>query len=172
MPNMGKALSQHNAKLARSQGREEASGCTGRDCCAAGGAGCPLQGNCKVEGVVYGATVTDESTGDKETYTGLTEGRFKTRFNSHAGNFRNRNQQHKTTLSTHVWKLKDMGRPYRVTWTILARARGFNTSTGVCRLCLVEKFFIMFHRETASLNSRREIYSSCRHRRGKLLANS
>ena len=122
--------------------------------------------------MVYGATVTDESTGDKETYTGLTEGRFKTRFNSHAGNFRNRNQQHKTTLSTHVWKLKDMGRPYRVTWTILARARGFNTSTGVCRLCLVEKFFIMFHRETASLNSRREIYSSCRHRRGKLLANS
>ena len=75
-------------------------------------------------------------------------------------------------MSTHVWRLKDKGRPIRVTWTILARARGFNTSTGVCRLCLVEKFFIMFHRETASLNSRTEIYSSCRHRRGKLSINN
>ena len=122
--------------------------------------------------MVYGATVTDESTGEREIYTGLTEGRFKTRFNAHMGNFQHRNQQHKTTLSTHVWRLKDKGRPYRVSWTILARARGFNTSTGVCRLCLVEKFYIMFHRETASLNKRMEIYSSCRHRKGKLAVNN
>ena len=39
----------------------------------------------------------------------------------------------------------------------------------MCRLCLKEKFFIMFAPATASLNKRNEVYNSCRHRASKLL---
>ena len=40
----------------------------------------------------------------------------------------------------------------------------------MCRLCLKESFFILFHPETASLNKKNEIYQSCKHRHFKFLA--
>ena len=130
-----------------------------------------LDGNCLVRGVVYAATVTDLATGKVETYTGLTEGTFKGRWDGHKGSMKNRGQN-PTTLSTYVWKLKDRGSPYTITWAILTRAAGFNPTTGLCRLCLKEKYWIMFHPETASLNARREVYSACRHKRNKLAISS
>ena len=72
-------------------------------------------------------------------------------------------------LSAHVWELKDKGHTYTITWQILARASSYNPSSGMCRLCLKEKFFIMFAPATASLNKRNEVYNSCRHRASKLL---
>ena len=77
-----------------------------------------------------------------------------------------------TRLSDHVWKLMDKGSPFTITWQILSRASSFNPSSGLCRLCLKEKFFIMFKPATATLNKRNEIYASCRHRTSKLLAKS
>ena len=76
------------------------------------------------KGVVYGATVTDLSTGEKETYTGLTEGTMRDRISKHKSNCRHKDQPG-TRLSTHVWKLKDRGAPYSVTWQILSRASSF-----------------------------------------------
>ena len=84
------------------------------------------------------------------------------------GNVRNRNQGG-TRFSTQVRKLVDKGASYTVTWQILARASSFNPTTGMCRLCLKEKFLIMFAPTTASLNMRSEIYSACRHKASKLL---
>ena len=52
---------------------------------------------------------------------------------------------------------------------ILARASSYNPSSGMCRLCLKEKYWIMFAPATASLNKRNEIFNSCRHRASKLL---
>ena len=40
----------------------------------------------------------------------------------------------------------------------------------MCRLCLKESFFILFHPETASLNKRTEIYQGCKHKQFKFLA--
>ena len=40
----------------------------------------------------------------------------------------------------------------------------------MCRLCLKESFFILFHPETASLNKKNEIYQSCKHKYFKFLA--
>ena len=68
--------------------------------------------------------------------------------------------------------LKDKGSPFTITWQILSRASSFNPSSGLCRLCLKEKFYIMFKPATATLNKRNEIYASCRHRTSKLLAKS
>ena len=69
-----------------------------------------------------------------------------------------------------MWQLKDRGAPYTVNWQILSRASSFNPTTGMCRLCLKEKYLIMFAPVTASLNKRSEVYSSCRHRVSKLLS--
>ena len=61
-------------------------------------------------GVVYGDEVTNTNTGEKETYTGLTEGTMRDRIGKHEGNCRNRHQLG-TRLKSHVWKLKDQGSP-------------------------------------------------------------
>ena len=63
-----------------------------------------------------------------------------------------------------IWKLKDKGIAHEVTWSILATASGYNTTTKQCRLCLMECWFILFKEELATLNRRQEIFSSCRHR--------
>ena len=118
------------------------------------------------KGVVYGAEVTELITGSKETYTGITDGTIRDRIAKHHGNFRHRHQPG-TRLSDHVWKLKDQGFSYSITWQILARARSYNPSSGMNCLCLKEKFLNMFAPATASLNKRNE--NTCRNRAGKPL---
>ena len=83
--------------------------------------------------------------------------------------FNNQEDRNKTTLSAHVWKLKDEGRPYEIQWDIMDRAKTFNPISRKCRLCLKEIFYIMFKPESATLNSRNELYNTCRHRKQKLL---
>ena len=82
------------------------------------------------------------------------------------GNFRHTEGRSETTLSQYIWKLKDNNTEYLINWKILARGRGYNQSTKSCRLCLLEKHFIMFEPEGASLNRRTEMFSSCMHRKG------
>ena len=164
MPNMAQQMNQHNAKVSRGEQVEPSGGCNGHR----GGRQCPLPGNCMAKGVVYGAEITDLSTGLKETYTGLTDGTIRDRISKHESNCRNRDEPG-TRLSAHVWKLKDRGAPFAITWQILSRASSFNPTTGMCRLCLKEKYLIMFNPAMASLNMRSEVYSSCRHRVSKLL---
>ena len=167
MPNMAQAIKQHNNKVLGGDQVEKSGGCNGHR----GGRQCPIPGNCMAKGVVYGAEVTELTTGSKETYTGITDGTIRDRIARHEGNFRHRHQPG-TRLSDHVWKLKDKGSPFTITWQILSRASSFNPSSGLCRLCLKEKFYIMFKPATATLNKRNEIYASCRHRTSKLLAKS
>ena len=163
MPNMGQQLKQHNAKVLKGE-QQPTGGCNGHR----GGRQCPIPGNCLAEGVVYTAEVTDSTTGKKETYTGLTDGKIRDRIAKHEGNCRNRHQPG-TRLSSHIWQLKDQGHSYTTSWKILTRASSFNPSSGMCRLCMKEKFHIMFSPATATLNLRGEVFSSCRHRQAKLL---
>ena len=67
---------------------------------------------------------------------------------------------------THTHKLIREGIDFTITWDILERRlAGYNTSSKACRLCLLEKYHIMFTPGVATLNRRRELFSSCRHRR-------
>ena len=85
-----------------------------------------------------------------------------------------------TTLSKYIWSLKDPDDcnvepcpnkiEWKIEWKILARAKGYNPITGVCRLCLKECYFLLFKTETASLNKRGEIFTPCPHRKFKFLA--
>ena len=63
----------------------------------------------------------------------------------------------------YVWHLKDHNVSYNLKWSVVARGSDFNPATGICRVCLLEKFFIMFKPEGASLNQRSEFFTHCRH---------
>ena len=79
-----------------------------------------------------------------------------------------------TGLSKYVWKLKGNQPhpiPYEVEWSILAHAKPFDPVTGVCRLCLLEAYYIMFDPEDCTLNTREEFWGSCPHRKKFLLTN-
>ena len=130
-----------------------------------GVANCPLSGECiSEENIVYTCKVTRLDNSTYETYTGLTMGTFKKRFNAHNSDFRHSKYRKKTMLSKYVWHLKDNNIPYELSWSILGKAKSFNPVTGVCRLCLLEKYFIMFNSKDATLNSRDELYNPCRHK--------
>lgn len=132
---------------------------------------CPLDGNCLTPGVIYQATVTRQDNHKDETYIGLMEGPFKTRFNAHICSFRNEHQRSATTLSQYIWSLIDKKVQYSTKWKILARAKSYSTSSKRCNLCLTEKYFIISKPAMSSLNNRNELVSSCRHKRKHLLCN-
>ena len=128
-----------------------------------------MPGECQTKGVVYKATVTkvDEANGNTtETYTGMTGGTFKKRHYGHVGDMKEEKEKKGTTLSKHVHKLKREGASFNISWAITERGlSGYNQTSKACRLCLLESYHIMFSPGAATLNSRREIFSSCRHRR-------
>ena len=138
--------------------------------CQGGANNCPVEGKCQTEGVVYRATVKETVSGRQETYTGMTGRSFKDRLYEHRTSM-NKKSQKQTKLSSHVWKLKDEGKDYTIKWRILDRAPTFNPITRKCRVCLKEKFYIMYDRGGSSLNKRQEVFNSCVHRGQKLLGN-
>ena len=58
---------------------------------------------------------------------------------------------------------------YSLKFKQLAQASAFNPVSGMCRLCLTEKFFTMFKPEGANINQRSGFYSVCRHKTKQLL---
>ena len=74
---------------------------------------CPLDGNCLTKCVVYKTTATETTSNNQETYIGITENEFKTRFNLHKSSFKLEN---KRTLSEHVWKLTNKNINFNIKW--------------------------------------------------------
>ena len=171
MPSLSKIIAGHNAKVVANNGEELPvqrpfnSNCN----CRGGTTKCPMEdARCKDASVLYQATVEEEGKPD-QTYTGVAATSWKIRYGNHKSNFTHSAQRVKSSLAGHIWKLKDEGRQYALKWRTLARLPTYNPSTNSCRLCLMEKFTIMFKPELASLNQRDEFFTHCRHREAKLL---
>ena len=103
------------------------------------------------------ATVTRTDTNTTETYTGATYRSFHKRYLEHMNDMRNPARDG-TTLSGHIWYLKGLQVPYTIKWEIAGRAQPFNPASGQCRLCLLEKYYIMFNKDGASLNQRTDFF--------------
>ena len=123
-----------------------------------------MEGNCLIDSVIYRAEVKDENSNSK-TYTGLTSNTFKMRYYGHRQSFEKEKLQHSTTLSSYIWDLKEKNIGFDIKWTAIDRAPRFNPITKKCRLCLKEKYYIIFQPEGAQLNERSELFSTCRQRR-------
>ena len=118
--------------------------------------------------MVYKATV--ETQEGSESYTGLTEKDFKSRWSNHKHLFQNEEQKNATELSKHVWKLHDRNINHRIKWDIIGRARPYSNQSKQCNLCLLEKYHIICVQENATLNKKSELVSTCRHTRKFLLS--
>ena len=164
LPNVGMQIAQHNSKILKKTNNQEkpedSCNCQIKD-------ECPLPGKCTTAQVIYQATVTTQNT--KETYIGLTCRTFKERFYSHNSDFTHEDQKTSTTLSTHIWNLKESGLTPQINWKIIGHATPYSPVTKVCQLCTAEKYNIIFNPHLCSLNSRHELFSSCRHKRRLLL---
>ena len=133
---------------------------------------CPLNGNCLQSSIIYQATINRLDDNTTETYVGLTENEFKTRYRNHTASFRHEKYKNSTELSKYIWTLKDKNIDYDISWRILSNNTVYNSSNKRCNLCLKEKFFIICHPELSTLNRRNELVSSCRHRKKATLRNS
>ena len=163
MPNMAKIIAGHNKKVTSAGTSMKTMGCNCRK------PPCPLDGKCKTANLVYKSTV--EAAGKTKDYIGLTANTFKERFTGHKASFNHRTQAHKTTLSSHIWELKDSQIPYTQHWSILSLAPSYSKEVRTCHLCLVEKTHISLADPTSTLNKRNEIIAKCRHRDKMLLKN-
>ena len=89
-----------------------------------------------------------------ETYGGMHKGPFKGRLYGHRSNIKNKTERTKTKLVAHKWTLKDQRPPipYTISWKIIDKGKPFNPVTGVYRLCLKEKYHILYNREEYGLD--------------------
>ena len=146
---------------------EDNSGNDDKTCNCRDQTACPVGNNCLKNNVVYKATVQYE---DKEqNYIGMTENTFKTRYTLHKASFKHSTKRKQTELSNLIWTLKDNGTEYKITWSIINRARPYQPGKRTCNLCLSEKFHIL----TGShlINRKTELLNKCPHRRKYITCN-
>ena len=98
--------------------------------------------------------------GSTVTYTGGTQ-EFKPRLWAHNKSFRDEDKRRQTTLSEHIWSIKDQQLNYSINWKILEKTSGFNPITLQCKICLI--YHIILNPNQATLNKRHETFSTCRH---------
>ena len=120
---------------------------------------------------MYKAIVTQTESMKHDKYIGMTENHFKTIYNLHNSSFRLLHRKSTTTLSEHLWKLKDAGVSYKTEWTVLDKAKPCSSAAKKKNLCLAETYFILLDK-CSLLNKRSEISGTCLQHRKHLLQNS
>jgi nitrate reductase alpha subunit len=89
-----------------------------------------------------------EANNQVETYVGLTAGELKMRYQQHKLDFNNIADNSATTLSSHIWNLKDQNTPYKIRFEIVGRAAPYSAVTGRCNLCTSENMKFIHPRES------------------------
>ena len=120
LPNVERIISNKNHRLLQLH-RMKKSTQDSRLCNCRQKNSCPLDCKCLTKCVVYKATVTETASNNQETYIGLTENEFKTRFNLHKSSFKLEPKRTSTTLSEHVWKLKNKNINFNIKWEVVKK---------------------------------------------------
>ena len=124
---------------------------------------CPVENKCLSNNIIYKAEVTNNLNQEEKFYIGLTANSFKDRLNKHKTSFKHRRYENQTELSKYIWKLKDENKVPTIKWSILKKTGG-SVSKSYCKLCLMEKLFIIKSIDNVNiLNRRNELISKCRH---------
>ena len=105
LPNVKQTISNNNYRLLQLHRMKESNQDTKLcDCRQKKKNSCPVDDKFLTKCIVYKATVTETTSSNQETYIGLTEKEFKTRFNLHKSSFKLEHKRTSTTFSNHVWK--------------------------------------------------------------------
>ena len=165
MSNISSILSSHNLNL-RNPYKTNTYGCNCRT-----KKSCPLQNQCLTPKIVYRADVENDTNSETKFYFGLAETPFKDRFRNHTRDFNNKRYNKTTELSKYIWELKEAGINPIVKWSIVEKIHS-HTKINYCKLCLVEKLYIIdFIHDNRLLNKRNEFISGCTHQNKLLLKN-
>ena len=174
MPNMSSHISKHNNKILQQNLQQNLTN-TELDqrgiphCNCRVKAECVMPNQCKHSNMVYRYQVTRNDNNSTESYTGSTVG-FKERHKTHMKQVDD-DSNGSTTLSSHIKSLKSNNVQHTINWACVEKAAPFNAITGWCRLCTLERYYILFSPEGASLNQRSEFFSHCFHKKSQLLSN-
>ena len=160
---MGSIINNHNKKILTNNNTTPQNGCNCRKKDQ-----CPLDNNSLITSVIYKANVTTDKDDTGKNYIGLTEGTFKQRYMQHKLSFRDRKY---ASCTKHIWKLKDNGENYKISWSIISSASAYNNISKRCNLCLTEKLYIMKADKASILSKRTELISKCRHENKYSLVN-
>ena len=95
---------------------------------------------------------------------------FKERYAVHKQSFKD-GKTNQTSLSKYITKLKNEKIEYDLKWKIIDRGKTYSPVTNTCHLCIKEAYHIIFNPQLADLNSKSELFASCRHKKGELLCN-
>ena len=167
-PNIKKVISSHNAKILQNSEKQAERSCNCRQKNK-----CPMSGFCLTDKIIYQASVvTTQPNPTTHTYIGLTANDFKSRLGNHKKSFNHYRYRNETTLSQFIWNLKGENIDYEIFWKIMDRAEPFNPVSGICNLCTLEKFYLIFKPETYTINKNDEINSYCLHKEAQLLENT
>ena len=158
MENVGNIIKKHNRMILNRKPIISEDGCNCREKTR-----CPLKNKCLTTSIIYEANVTSDSENREKKYIGLTEGTFKKRFYGYQLSFKDRKYLKSSELSNHIWKVKDQGRNYRISWKIKNKATPYINGTKKFDLCLSEKLCILKADKSNLLNKRSEHISKCRH---------
>ena len=165
MSNISSILSSHNLNLTNPYKTNT------YDCNCRTKESCPLQNQCLTPKIVYRADIENDTNNETKFYFGLTETPFKDRFRNHTRDFNNKRYNKTTELSKYIWELKEAGINPIVKWSIVEKIYS-NTKINYCKLCLVEKLYIIdFIDDNRLLNKRNEFISGCKHQNKLLLKN-
>ena len=163
MPNMSSIIANHNKKILNKMPDKAEKLCN----CRGGAEKCPLNGKCLTLSVVYKATMVGE--GLRRDYIGSAVTTFKTRYNNHLTTFKNKQHSNKTTISKHIWNIKENNNEFKIIWKILCQASAYSQQSKRCNLCLMEKTLILLADKQQCLNKRSKIMNKCRHKNLMLL---
>ena len=122
--------------------------------------------------VLYeGTIITDIMNIGIKTYQGITEPKFKLRYENHKKAFNHHQYSKNTELSKEVWNLKYKNATFNFKWNVVKQYPAYNPVSKGCMLCLNEKLAILENECNNLLNRRSEIISKCRHKNKYMLAN-
>ena len=165
MSNMSSILSSHNLNVINPY-KTQTYGCNCRI-----RESCPLQNQCLTPKIIYRADVENDTNSETKFYFGLTETPFKERLGNHTRDFEHKTYSKSTELSKYIWDLKETGINPIVKWSIVEKIY-CNTKINYCKLCLLEKLYIIdFIDDNRLLNKRNEFISGCKHQNKLLLKN-
>ena len=72
-------------------------------------------------------------------------------------------------LSLHIWDLKDRNEDFEIDWKTIGDAQPFSPISGICNLCTLKKYHIIFNPAQATHNKREEFTNVCLRKRKILL---
>ena len=105
MPNVKQEITNHNKHLLQGHNNKKETPNNVKLCNCREKSSYQLNGKCLAKCVIYKTSVT-ETTKNQESYIGLTDNEFKTRYNQHKSSFKLVHRKKDTKLREDIWELK------------------------------------------------------------------